>query len=230
MNHLTFVDDNLTINRKRINELLQTFLSRKYALKWKVATVAAWTLDEPLLKLMKKAGCYQLTISVESGNQRVLKDIVKKVLKLDMVPEVIRVCKEIGIDIAGNFVIGLPGETWDEIRETFRFAEECDFDFVNFHIATPLPETDLYRICKEQNLLPEDFSFLDRKFFGFGQGFITTDEFSPFELAVLRSFEWDRINFRTHQKIQKIAQMTGMSEEQLNRHRKQTRLNCGIYF
>jgi anaerobic magnesium-protoporphyrin IX monomethyl ester cyclase len=230
VNHITFIDDNLTVDRKRIETLLNAFIEKEYTFSWKVASVAAWTLDEPLLKLMKKTGCHQLTISVESGNPRVLKKIIKKVLKLDMVPGIIETCKQIGIDIAGNFVIGLPGETWDEIRDTFRFAEESDFDFVNFHIATPLPKTDLYRICCEQKLLPEDFSFFDERFFGYGQGFISTEEFTPFELSVLRAFEWDRINFKNLEKTKKIAQMMGMDIETLKEHRKKTRINCGIHF
>jgi len=101
---------------------------------------------------------------------------------------------------------------------------------VHFHLATPLPKTDLYKIAKGQGLLPDDFSFTDPKYCGWGQGFITTKDFSPFELMVLRAFEWDRINFSTPEKISKIADIYCMSDEELADHRKQTRLKLGIHF
>ncbi|MFZ5644541.1 MAG: B12-binding domain-containing radical SAM protein [Bacillota bacterium] len=228
--NLVFLDDCLLANRTRINTLLNAFTDNSYNLNWKAATVSAWHLDEELLELMRNSGCTQITVSVESGSPRVLNEIINKPLKLEIIPGIVKKCKELGIDIGANFVIGLPGETWDELRETFSFAEYCDFDVVHFHIATPLPKTDLYRIAKEQSLLPPDFSFTNPRFFGFGQGFITTEEFTPSELMILRSYEWDRINFKTTEKIEKIAQMYNTTIEKLNEHRKQTRLKCGIHF
>jgi len=227
---LTFLDDHFVGEPRRIQLILNGLVERNYDLTWKCAQIALWSLDDKLLELMKLSGCSQLSFSVESGSPRVLKDIIRKPLKLTMVPPIVKKCKELGIDLGANFVIGLPGETWDEIRETFRFAEECDFDLVHFHIATPQPATDLYKICKEKGYLPNDFSFFDPKFFGFGKGFIQTQEFTPFELEVLRAFEWDRINFNRPDKIFKIARLYKLSLEELNDHRKQTRLKLGIHF
>lgn len=228
--NLLFLDDNLLGNKLRIEAILNAFIDRKYNITWKAATVAAWHCSAELLELMKRSGCTQITISVESGSKRVLKEIIKKPLKLEIIPRVVKKCKEVGIDIGGNFVIGFPGETWEEIRESFRFAEYCDFDLVHFHIATPLPKTDLYDIAKKGKLLPDDFSFTDPRYFGFCQGFITTDEFTPFELMILRAFEWDRINFKNPEKIAKIAKMMNLSVEQLSEHRKETRRKGGIHF
>jgi radical SAM superfamily enzyme YgiQ (UPF0313 family) len=227
---LLFVDDCLLADKKRIYSILQTFIDRNYQLTWKALTVCAWHLDNELLELMKKSGCTQITISVESGSTRVLKDIIRKPLNLDIIPGIVNKCKELEIDIGANFVIGFPGETWEDLRETFKFAETCNFDLAHFHIATPLPDTDLYKVAKEKNLLPEDFSFTDPNYFGFGRGFIKTDEFTTFELMVLRSFEWDRINFSNEEKTKKIARMMNLTMEELNLHRKNTRANCGIHF
>ena len=65
----------------------------------------------------------------------------------------------------------------------------------------------IYELAKKQGLLSPYFSFTDSRFFGFGQGFITTDEFTPFELMILRAFEWDRINFKSPEKKAKIAKL-----------------------
>jgi len=149
---------------------------------------------------------------------------------LKIVPGIVSKCRQLGIDLGANFVIGFPGETWEELRETFRFAESCGFDLTHFHIATPLPGTELYHIAKNRGLLPDNFSFFDKKYFGFGQAFISTDEFTAQELMVLRAYEYDRINFSTPEKIAKVAEMMLVDQEELREHRRQTRLNCGIHF
>jgi len=228
--NLVFLDDSLLLKRPRFEAILNTFIERKYDLTWKAASVAAWQLDGSLLELMKKSGCTQITISVESGSPRVLNELMRKPLKLEKVPPVVEKCKELGIDVGANFVIGIPGETWDEIRQTFRFAETADFDLAHFHIATPSPKSDLYTLVREKGLLPDDFSFFDSRFFGYGRGFITTDEFTPFELMILRAFEWDRINFSTPEKLRKVAEMMDLTVEELNTHRRQTRMKCGVHY
>jgi radical SAM superfamily enzyme YgiQ (UPF0313 family) len=228
--NLVFLDDALLFDRQRITGILDALVDRRYGLTWKAASVSAWHLDDELLVLMKRSGCTQLTVSVESGSQRVLREVIHKPLDLKIIPPLVARCRQLGISLGANFVIGLPGETWDEIRQTFAFAEKCDFDVAHFHIATPLPRTDLYRIGKQQGYLAEDFTFLDPKFFGFGAGHLTTEEFTPLELAVLRAFEWDRINFSTPEKIQRVARLYNTTVEALQEHRKQTRRKLGVHF
>jgi radical SAM superfamily enzyme YgiQ (UPF0313 family) len=228
--NIIFQDDALLADKKRIYRLLNDLIARDYQLTWKAVTVCAWHLSDELLELMARSGCVQITISVESGSQRVIDEVIHKPLDLGIVPPLVQKCRNVGIDMGVNFVIGIPGETWDDIRQTFRFAEQCDFDVAHFHIATPLPSTDLYRICKENGYLPEDFSFLDPRFFGFAEGFITTEEFTPFELKVLRAFEWDRINFSTPEKIARVARLYCTTPEKLHEHRQMTRRKLGIHF
>ncbi len=229
--NITFIDENLTFHRKRVEEILNAFIDRKYNIKWQMANVAIWHLDDKLLVLMHKSGCTAISPSIESGSRRVLRDLVRKPLKiLEKAPGIVKKCKELGINVMAHFVIGLPGETWEEIRQTFRFAESLDCDLVVFHIATPYPKTELYDIAVKNKLLPEDFSFYSPEFYGTSSGFITTDQFTPHELMVLRSFEWDRINFSTPEKTEKIAKMMSMTIEELNNHRKQTRLKAGVHY
>lgn len=227
---LAFIDDCFLADRQRVEQLLNALIEKKLGLTWKAMTVSAWHLDDELLELMAESGCRQITISVESGCERVLHKIIRKPLKLEIIPPIIRKCNQLEIDIGANFVIGFPGETWDEIRSSINFAEECNFDLVHFHIATPLPETDLYKIALDQGLLPEDFSFSEDKYFGFCRGVIETEEFTPRELMILRSFEWDRINFKTPEKTAKVAEMYNVTLEGLSEHRRQTRREIGVAF
>lgn len=226
----TFVDDCILFNRERIEDILNTIIEKELNIKFKFLSISVWHIDYALIKLFKKAGCEFFVISVESGSERVLKEVIRKPLKLESVFDVVRWAKETGIIVATNWVIGFPTETWDEIRETFRLAEKLDADYSVFHMATPLPKTRLYEQFKEMNFLPDYFSFKDEKIFGFANSFVKTDEFTSFELKVLRSFEWDRINFSTPEKTELVAKLLNLTQKELEEHRKNTRINCGVYY
>tara|TARA_Y100000310_G_scaffold50196_1_gene46286 strand:+ start:653 stop:2098 length:1446 start_codon:yes stop_codon:yes gene_type:complete len=224
---LIFLDDNFYLDRVRAKKILQGLIERNYDLTWKSPNVAVYALDDEILELMKASGCYHIALAIESGTEEVLK-LLRKPLKLSKAREVVKKAKSLGFEVTAMFVIGTPGETWEQIRQTFRFAEELDLDYAAFNIATPLPKTELYKIAKEKNLLPKDFRFDNLDFKGYGKASITTDEFTPEELQILRAFEWDRINFKNNEKAIKIAQMNGITMEQLNKWRTSTRRNVGV--
>lgn len=224
---LNIVDDNILIDRKKFLALLQGLIDRKYDLQWKNNNMAVWLMDDEILEKMKESGCYQITLSIESGSLHTLK-LMKKPVILGKTYPIFKKIKELGMELICRFIIGYPGETWDDIRQTFRYAEEIDVDYVLFSIATPFERTELYEISKRDNLLPADFSFEDPKYYGFGKGLITTKEFTPSELEILRAFEWDRINFKTEAKKKKITELCGITLEELEAWRKDTRRKCGV--
>lgn len=223
-----FLDDHFLGSRKRAIEFMQGLLERKYDLTWKCVNLAIHHLDREILELMKNSGSYQMTLSIESGNQYILDNIIKKPIKLAKVPEILNMVKSFGFEIIANFIIGFPGETWEQIRETFRFAESINVDIVNFHLATPLPKTELMDICLKTRCLPKDFDVEENTSCGYGKGLITTKEFSPAELEILRAFEWDRINFATAQRRQAIAGIEGITMAELEQWRVDTRRKCGV--
>ncbi len=228
---ILFIDDCMLADKERAKYIFNEIIRRQYHIEIQIGTVAAWHLDREILELMKKAGLTKFGISVESGNERVLHKIIHKPLKLDILPEIVSICRELDILMRANFVIGFPGETWDEIRDSLKTAEDLDFDMIDIHIATVLPKTGLYDLALNTHALPEGFTFFgDNVNFGFGKGCITTDEFTPDELAVLRAYEWDRINFSTPEKRARACRVMGVTEEELQEHRKQTRRHFGIYF
>ena len=225
---IIFLDDHFFADRKRALNIMKGILERKYDLTWKCVNVTAWLLDEELLVLMYKSGCNFMVVSIESGNQYVLNNIIKKPIKLDNIPQILKLAKAIGFDLISNFVIGFPGETWKQIRDTVRFAEKLDIDIVNFHIATPLPKTELMEICLRNGMLPGDYIKNISGYSGYGKGLITTKEFTPFELQVLRSFEWDRINFSSEKRKKVIMRINGITREELEDWRLNTRRNIGV--
>lgn len=228
---IIFLDDCMLADKERAKYIFNEIIRRDYNIEIQISNVAAWHLDREILELMKEAGLTKFGISIESGNERVLHEIIHKPLKLEVIPEIVSICRELDILVRANIVIGLPGETWDEIRDSLRVAEEMDLDMIDIHIATVLPKTDLYDLAVRTHALPEDFTFFkDDINFGFGKGNIATDEFTPDELAVLRAYEWDRINFSTPEKRARACRIMNITEEELKEHRRQTRRHCGIHF
>ena len=173
---------------------------------------------------MQKSGCYQLTLSPESGSQRVLKRIIKKPVMLDKVPHILGLARRLNFQIVVNFISGFPGETWDQIRQTYKYAESLNVDLVNFHIATPLPKTELMQIALRGGYLRSKGS---KDLYGYTKGVIETPDFTPMELQILRAFEWDRINFSNPVRKSVIAAMEGISLEELEEWRVRTRRNLG---
>jgi len=227
---LIFTDDEMYADRKRCVEIFEELKKRKYDLIWKNANLPAWKMDYDLIKLMKESGCYQITISPESGSDRVLKEIIHKPGKKDYCKNVAKWCRELDIELEADFVIGFPGERWEEIRQTTNFAEELDADAVKFAIATPFPGTELFERAVKGGYLPKDFEFYRDEALGFAHGVIETEEFTIKELEMLRCFEWDRINFKTPEKKQRYAKMNAMTMEELEEFRKNTRRSVGVYY
>ena len=225
---IIFLDDHFLANKKRALDIMNGIIDRKYNMTCKCSNVTAWLLDEELLETMHNSGCNFITASLESGNQYVVDNIIKKPVKLKKIHPIFNMAKSIGFDIVVNFIIGFPGETWDQIRDTFSFAEKLSVDICNFHIATPLPKTELMDVCLRESLLPEDFIENFSKYSGFGKGLITTNEFTPFELEILRSFEWDRINFSSEERKSSVARLNGITIEELEEWRRGTRRNIGV--
>lgn len=217
-----FLDDHFLYRKERAIEIMSGIMSRHPGITWKSANTAIFSLDREILELMRESGCYQFTVSIESGDENVLKKIIKKPVNLKKAKIIIDQAKTLGFEIISNFVFGFPGETWDSIRRTIAYAEDLDIDLVNFHIATPLPKTELMDICLREAIIKSEDDGL-----GYTKGVISTKEFSGFELQVLRAFEWDRINFKTPDKIARIASMEGLTLMEVSEWRSQTRRQLG---
>lgn len=227
---IVFQDDEMYTNRKRAREIITGIANRKYDLIWKNTNIASWRLDRDLVELMAESGCYQITISPESGNERVLRDIIHKPARLNDSRNVVKWAKEFGIEILTDFVIGFPGETWDEIRDTTNFAEELDADSVKFAVATPFPATELHEIAVENDLFPKDYNFYTDHYLGFANPTMSTEHWSASDLKMIRVLEWDRINFKSKEKAIRYAKVNELTLEEVEMFRKSTRENLGVYY
>jgi radical SAM superfamily enzyme YgiQ (UPF0313 family) len=216
-----FEDDNPFMDKKRTKKLLKLMIERKLNLKWKATGVYLPAMDEEIFELMEKAGCVMLNIAIESGSERVLKEIIHKPLKLKTVYEKVALAHKYNLFIVANFIIGLPGETWDEMRETFKFAEDSGIDYSKFFIANVFSGTKLYDYAVMNNFVDE--STHNEYDISWRYSRIKSDEWTANEVSFLRLYEWDRINFRDPIKRIKIAEMMNISLEELEEIRTNSR-------
>lgn len=213
-------DDNMVIKKKFFKELLRQLIDSKLNLKFIIAAFAIFALDDEMLDLLKEAGCVGINVAIESGNQRVMNDIVQKPLQLSLVPPLIEQVKKKGMFVLANFIIGYPGERWNEIRETIQFAEDCGADYVKIFIAVPLKGTKLWDMAKNLDAFdtPSDGLEINWRF-----SQIRSDEWTPKDVSILRAYEWDRINFGSQVRRDRVAEIWGMPESELDAIRQATR-------
>lgn len=172
-----FIDDNLTVNKKRAKELFKAMIDLKMNLKWSVPNgVQINTLDDEMMELMKESGCYEVYLPIESGSQEVLDHIIKKPLNLNFVPSIIKKLKSLKMRTHAYFIIGFPSETKEQIKKTVRFAQSLNLDLPFVFCATPLIGSPLYDECLEKGYIAPDYNSEKGDYF-ISQ--LTTKEFNP---------------------------------------------------
>jgi len=183
---IDFLDDNMTLDRKRMEDICDLIIKRGLRIEWFTPNgVRADTLDERLLTKMKKSGCKKIRVAPESGVQRVVDQIIKKNLDLKSVERAVVLCKKVGIKVGCFFVIGLIGETKEEINETIKFAyrlRQLGAESFVFSIATPIQGTELYEQAKRGGFLRDCFS---DEALAAAEPLIETPEFTANELREL---------------------------------------------
>ena len=124
---IDFYDDNMAFNKKRMEAICDLIVKRGLDIEWYTPNgVRADTLDENLLTKMRKSGCKKIRIAPESGVQRVVSQIIKKDLNLKDVEKAVVLSKKVGIKVGCFFVIGLIGETKEDIKESINFAYKLE--------------------------------------------------------------------------------------------------------
>jgi len=177
--HINFQDDNFNVSKERTIKICKGIIKNKYNITLLAASGAFIpTLDEEVLTWLKKAGLSQLRMSVESGNQDILYNVIKKNINLSKVKPIVDICKKLKITTEGAFLFGVPGETIETMNESLKFAKETGFNRIIKFIFQPFPNTELYRICKEKNYLTKDYN-PKRLYITGNKCYIKTDKFSP---------------------------------------------------
>lgn len=150
----SFMDDNMTLDRERMIGICKEMMKRGVDVWWNIPNgTSVAHLDQELIAYMKASGCYAVNLAVESGSEKILHDSMNKHITLRQVERVAEWCKDAGLLTLGYFILGMPGETLETMKETLKFAEKIELDCVNVLIATPYPGTALYETCEKEGWL-----------------------------------------------------------------------------
>ena len=152
-----FWSDIFNFNREWTLELCQKIIESGLKITWSSNTRAD-TMDDEMAKMMYKSGCRLVSIGVESGSQKMLDNIGKKIT-LDDIRNTVKILKKNKIKIYNYFVIGLPWQTEETVEETIKFAIELDSNFISFYTATPLPGTKYFAYAMLNKLVDGNLDF-----------------------------------------------------------------------
>jgi radical SAM superfamily enzyme YgiQ (UPF0313 family) len=153
--HVIFYDDLFTVKKKRVIELCEAMVRAQLPFTWSCNSHPN-LLDLPTLRLMKRAGCWQIAYGVESGSQRVL-NVVKHEVKLPRLRETLRMTRQAGIRAKGYLMLGHPTETVESLEETRAFLEDVDLDVAQVTKFTPYPGTPAYPTIQHYGSFTEDW-------------------------------------------------------------------------
>jgi radical SAM superfamily enzyme YgiQ (UPF0313 family) len=145
---IAFYDDLFTANKQWVMDICNEILSRKLKFSWK-ALSRVDTVSQEMLDKMKEAGCWLVFFGYESGSQRILDNINKKI-RLEQSLEATKMARKAGLKAFGFFMIGNKGDTPETIRETISFAHKVRPDFCQFSIVRPDPGSPLYMEFKSE--------------------------------------------------------------------------------
>jgi radical SAM superfamily enzyme YgiQ (UPF0313 family) len=141
--------DLFTINRDHVMGICEGILSRGLHLRWTCNSRVDF-VDEEMLKVMARAGCFLISWGIESGDEQML-ERMRKGISIDRVGQALDWAERAGIMNWGYFIIGLPGETEKSIRRTIDLAKRLPLDLALFHIAAPHPGTPFFFEVIENN-------------------------------------------------------------------------------
>ena len=182
LGYVIFLDDTFTIHHPWVKEFCKVYgdeYRTPFSLHARVETVS-----DRLLPVLAKAGASMVTYGVESGSERIRREVMQRPVTNQRFRDVFRWTKEAGILITANFMLGLPGETRDDLQMTLDLAEElgteCGLYDFGYFIFYPYPGTHLFKLCVERGYLPGGYEELPANH---RQSILKLDTITPDDIA-----------------------------------------------
>ncbi|MFH1249421.1 MAG: radical SAM protein [archaeon] len=158
-----FNDNDITTDKKWIKEFCREIIRKKLKIEWG-ANARATNMDEDVMKLLKKSGFKMFFMGVESGSQEILDNVLIKGITIERVKEVVNNARKVGISPQCSFMIGIPGETKEQMQQTLDLAVSLKPDIAFICPVVPYPETRYEKILKDKGWL------LSNSHFEYGNG------------------------------------------------------------
>jgi len=157
--HINYYDDQFTFRRKRVEDFTRMMIDRPLGMTFNCA-VRAEHIDFDLLKQMKAAGCWMVSLGIETGDEALLSRH-RSNSDLQMLAEKIHLIKAAGIRTKGLLMMGLPGETEATIKKSMDYVFSLPIDDFNLSKFTPFPGSPIYQNIRQQGAFDEDWEKMD---------------------------------------------------------------------
>ena len=182
---IQFYDDTFTVMKKFVMDFCEKMIEMDLGVHWS-AYIRGDCFSHQLATKMKKAGCHQVILGVETGNAKIAERMGKPITRERYI-EAIQIAHRNGLEVRGSFIIGHMGETWKTMEDTLNFAMELDCDLFQLSINTPYPGTALYNEAVQQGTL------IHKNWYNYGQGKVLIDQ--P-QLSKEAIYKFERLAFR----------------------------------
>jgi radical SAM superfamily enzyme YgiQ (UPF0313 family) len=149
-----FFDDTFILNKDYVLKFCKQFKEKGFhkLLRWNVNIRANLVTDE-LMRALKDAGCYQVRMGVESGNEYIRNTIYNRGMTNQEIFHAVEIIKKYDLQLRLYFMVGAPQETVEMMQESFQMADTLNADEIFFGVLYPLPQTDILKICENEHVL-----------------------------------------------------------------------------
>lgn len=181
--------DTFTVNKEEVIKICKLIVKRKLNVSW-VANSRSDTIEEEMLRWMKKAGCYLIALGFEVGDN----SAKKKINKMTTIEQDLRarnLCKKYRLQVYGFFMMGFPWETEKEIKNTRDFIFKLNCEFIEIHLAIPYMGTKLYNIAIKENLISKEEEVIGKAYFSepaIGTKHINLDKIKKIRKKILKKY------------------------------------------
>jgi len=203
---ILFQDPTFTINTKRVVDICQKMVEHSLDFTWS-CNGDIKSLNEEKIKHMKKAGCHTVSLGIESGSDEILKKY-SKMITTQEIKDMIRLLNGYKIRVLGYFIIGLPGDNRESIRETINLAKQLDIDIASFAIATPDIGTPLREEALKKGWLGSEADIFDSTDFPI----IATETLSKEDVWEMRSRAVREFYLRPSYLFKKLRQIRSIRD------------------
>lgn len=151
----TFNDDCFTISKSHVLSLAQRVIDKNLRIRF-MASTRANCMDIEIIKALKRMGCKNLCIGVESGSERIRNDVIGKRVSNEDIYKTVSLCRKYGITASLFIMVGLPTETREDMEETVQISPKLKADYIGVHQTTPYPNSRIYQKAKREGKIPCD--------------------------------------------------------------------------
>jgi len=163
INVITFVDELFNVSERRLNEMIRSLGEVREKIPdfyFRIGGARTDVISDLAMNKLRDLGCFQIIYGLESGSQKML-NLMKKKITVEQNYRAVIAARKAGIHCVPQFIIGLPGENASTLKETLKFIRSIDFwSYLSLHNANAYPGSEIYQYALDKGLIKDEFSYV----------------------------------------------------------------------